>query len=59
MEAQLGRADKWYKCAPERVVENERFKASRPDIIFVDKQAREAKIMDMAIPGDAGVKTKN
>ena len=25
--------------------------ARRPDIIFVDKKAREAKIMDIAIPG--------
>ena len=54
------------------MVENEGFKvlwdlnvqcdrmveARRPDIIFVDKQAREAKIIDIAIPGDARVKDK-
>ena len=32
--------------------------ARKPDIIFVDKQAREAKIIDIAIPGDARVKDK-
>ena len=32
--------------------------ARRQDIIFVDKQAREAKIIDIAIPGDARVKDK-
>ena len=30
----------------------------RPDIIFVDKQAKEAKIIDIALPGDARVKDK-
>ena len=30
--------------------------ARRPDIIFVDKQAKEAKIIDIALPGDARVK---
>ena len=71
-KAELERADKWYNHTPERVVENEGFKvlwdfnvqcdrmveARRPDIIFVDKQAREAKIIDIAIPGDARVKDK-
>ena len=37
----------------DRVVE-----AGRLDIIFVDKQAKEAKIIDIAIPGDAQVKHK-
>ena len=33
--------------------------ATRLDIIFVhDKQAKEAKIIDIAIPGDARVKDK-
>ena len=54
------------------MVENEGFKvlwdfnilcdrmveARRPDIIFVDKKAREAKIIDIAIPGDARVKDR-
>ena len=72
-KAELERTDKWYKHTPERVVENEGFKvlwdyfnvqcdrmveARRPDIVFVDKQAREAKIIDMTIPGDARVKNR-
>ena len=32
--------------------------ARRPDIIFVDNQVKEAKIIDIAIPGDARVKDK-
>ena len=32
--------------------------ARRLDIIFIDKQAMEAKIMEIAIPGDAQVKDK-
>ena len=32
--------------------------ARRPDIIFVNKQVKEAKIIDIAIPGDARVKDK-
>ena len=32
--------------------------ARRPDIVFVDKQAMEAKITDIAIPGYARVKDK-
>ena len=32
--------------------------ARRPDIIFVDNQAKEAKIKDIAIPEDPRVKDK-
>ena len=32
--------------------------ARRPDIIFVDNQAKEAKIKDVAIPEDPRVKDK-
>ena len=32
--------------------------ARRPDIIFIDEQAEEAKIIDIANPGDAQVKDK-
>lgn len=32
--------------------------ARRPDIIFVDKQPKETKIIDTGIPGDALVKEK-
>ena len=66
-KAELERADKWYNHTLERVVENEGFKvmwdfnvqcdrmveARRPNIIFVDKQAREAKIIDTARCKDA------
>ena len=58
--------------APEQVVEDESFRvlwdfhvqsdrlveARRPDIVFVDKQVMQAKINDIAIPGDARVKDK-
>ena len=69
-KAQLERADKWYNHTPEQVIEvckvlwdfnvqHDRIvEARRPDIIFVDKQASEAKIIDIAIPGDARVKDK-
>ena len=65
--------DQWYKHTPERVVENTGFKvlwdfnkqcdrmveARGLDIIFVhDKQAKEAKIIDIAMPGVARVKDK-
>ena len=32
--------------------------ARSPDIIFVDNQTKEAKIIDIAIPGDPRVKDK-
>ena len=32
--------------------------ARRPDIVFVDKQAMEAKVIDIVIPGDPHVKDK-
>ena len=32
--------------------------AKRPDIIFVDKQAKEAKFIDIVLPGDTRVKDK-
>ena len=65
-------ADQWYKHTPQQVVENTGFKvlwdfnvqcdrmveARRPDIIFIDKQAREAKIIVITMPGDAQVKDK-
>ena len=34
------------------------FEARRPDIVFVDKKEREVVIIDVAIPGDDGVKDK-
>ena len=63
-KAELERAHKWYNHTPGRVVESEGLKglwdfnvqfdrmvkARKPEIIFFDKQAKEAKIIDIAIP---------
>ena len=71
-KAELEWTNKWYKHTPEQLVENKGVKglwdfnvqcdrmveARRPDIIFVDKQAMDAKIIDIATPGDAQVKDK-
>ena len=71
-KAKLERAFQWYKLIPGQVVENAGFKnlwdlnlpynrmvdARRPDIIFYDKQAKEAKVIDMALPGNSRVKDK-
>ena len=68
----LDRADAWYKQEPDGVCENNEYKilwdmniqcdvvigARRPDIIFVDKNKKEAKIIDIAVPGDSRVKNK-
>ena len=73
-KVELERANNCYKHTPERVVESEGFRVlrdfvngqcddrvvegRRPDIIFLDKQAREAKIIDIVNPGDGQVKDK-
>ena len=71
-KTELERAEQWYKHTLEQVLENTGFKvrwdfniqcdrmveARRPDIVFVDKQAKEAKIIDITILGDARVKDK-
>ena len=72
-KVELERANNGYKHTPERVVESEGFRVlrdfvngqcdrvvegRRPDIIFLDKQAREAKIIDIVNPGDGQVKDK-
>ena len=63
---------KWNVNKPEGVCENKRHKllwdmtiqcdqaieARRPDIVFVDMETREVKIVDVAIPGDTHVKNK-
>ena len=68
----LERAEKWYEQQPAAVTENENFKllwdftihcdrfieARRPDIVWVDKKNKEAKIIDIAVPGDSGVAEK-
>lgn len=72
-KVELERANNCYKHTPERVVESEGFRVlrdftngqcdrvvegRRPDVIFLDKQAREAKIIDIVNTGDGQVKDK-
>ena len=71
-KAELERAFQWYKRIPGKVIDNRGFKvlwdfnlpynrmvdARRPDIIFVDKQAKEAKVTDIAVPVESRVKDK-
>ena len=72
-KVELERANNCYKHTQERVVESESFRvlrdfingqcdkvveSRRPDIIFLDKQAREAQIIDIVNPGDWQVKDK-
>ena len=66
---ELDRANKWYDHKPDGIIENANHKtlwdvmiqcdreieAHRPEIVVVDKEKREVKIIDVAIPGDARV----
>ena len=66
------RAEKWYDHRAEKVLENEEFKLlwdydiktdkvikeRRPDLVIVKKKARQALIVDVAIPGDSRVAMK-
>ena len=64
----MERATKWYEQKPEGVMESQDFKvlwnfvilcdiqARRPDIIVVDKEKKEAKLIDISISGDCRVK---
>ncbi|XP_063599183.1 uncharacterized protein LOC134775554 [Penaeus indicus] len=66
---ELDKANKWYDHKPDGLIENTNYKilwdvmiqcdreieARRPDIVVVDKQKREVKIIDIAIPGDVRV----
>ena len=68
----LKRSEKWYKHAPEGVVENEEvkilwdvmiqcdreIKARKPDIVTVNKNERSCAIIDIAIPRDIRVSEK-
>ena len=68
----LKRSEKWYEHAPEGAVENEEvkilwdvmiqcdreIKASKPDIVEVNKNERNCAITDIAIPGDIKVSEK-
>ena len=71
-QVDLEKVSKWYEHQPERVIENGRYKilwdfniqcdnvveARRPDIVVVDKKGKEVKIIDVAIPGDSRVRSK-
>lgn len=65
-------AEKWYEHRAEKVIENEKCKllwdfdvktdkvisARRPDLLIVHKEKREATIIDVAIPGDSRIASK-
>ena len=64
--------DKWFSHQPEPVLENDKCKIlwgfaiqtdkeiehQRPDIVVIDKEKRECKIIDIAVPGDQNIKVK-
>ena len=64
--------DKWYEHGPESVLENEDYKMLwdfsiqtdhvievwRPDLVIVDKEKRNCKIIDFAVPGDSRIEEK-
>lgn len=68
----LQHSDQWYQHIAEPVIENDRVKllwdfnvytdhlihARRPDIVVVDKDTKECLVIDIAVPGDTRVKTK-
>lgn len=68
----LGRMQKWGKHKLEGITENDEYKilrnftiqcdslidAQRPDITVVDERKKEAKIIDITIPGDMCVGNK-
>ena len=64
--------DKWYEHKPECVMENNDYKiywdfmiqcdrmieARKPDVVLIAKRTKDARIIDIAIPGDKRVKDK-
>ena len=64
--------DKWYEHTPERVAQNDgvkilwdfgiqtdhRIEPNRPDLVVVDKDQSVCQLIDVAIPGDAKVESK-
>ena len=68
----LAASERWYEHQPETVTENDSCKllwdfsiqtdhviqARRPDVIFIDKEKKECKILDFAIPYDSRVNAK-
>ena len=65
----LAASERWYEHQPETVTENDSYKllwdfsiqtdhviqARRPDVILIDKEKKECKIIDFAIPYDSRV----
>lgn len=68
----FSRTEKWWEHRAEKALENEEFKLlwdydiqvdrtikeRRPDLVVVNKKAKEAWLIDVAIPGDSRVATK-
>ena len=68
----LGVSNKWYEHKPEGVIENDHVKllwdfniqtstyiqARRPDVVVVDRDKKTCNIIDIAVPGDAGIVEK-
>ena len=64
--------ERWYEHQPDTVTENDRYKllwdfgvqtdhviqARRPDVIVIDKEKKECKIIDFAMPYDSRVNAK-
>ena len=65
-------SNKWYEHKPEGVIENDHVKllwdfniqtttyiqARRPDVVVVDRYRKTCNIIDIAVPGDAGIVEK-
>ena len=59
-------SNKWYEHKPKGVIENDHVKllwdfniqARRPDVVVVDRDKKTCNIIDIAIPGDAGIVEK-
>ena len=65
-------AGRWYDHSPESVMENTNYKilwdfsiqtdhviqARRPDLVFIEKKNKLCKIIDVAIPGDSRIESK-
>ena len=71
-ESGIKSCDKWHEHKPVCVMENKDYKiywdfiiqcdrlieARKPDVVLIDKRAKEVKIIDIAIPGDKIAKDK-
>ena len=71
-QAGFPHAGRWYEHSPQPVMENTNYKilwdfsiqtdhilqARRPDLVFIDKKNKLCKIIDVAIPGDSRIESK-